>query len=208
MQPCGLFFALLIFLALVPAPLRADELYKFAQITCSPRLHYFSVRVVPIYNLPSHGRYRDAGLDPSARSTRALEQEVSFFDVDSLTDRPLRCVLPGSPELQGAKEAEPQTTVQVVGHRLYKYDEKTGQDLINITTASVIVDGGEVAQFDLGVFGSRDVSSVEIEQDGVGLVARICRAQNGDPAPLAGGIDTLQCLTTSLGQNARSPRNP
>jgi len=191
----------LLFVVVMPAPAKGDELYKFAQISCVPRLHYFSIRHISIYNIPAFGLYRDKGLEPSERSVSALEQANHFWDVERLTKRPNVCEIPARNGID-LDEGRTKTLVSVVGHYKYVFDDKTGRDLINNQTADVIVNGHNIATLSFGLENQSDVVSVEIEADGIQTNAIVCRAPSGmssyGDAPLTGHSYQLSCQVSPL----------
>ena len=211
MRMRALTMAVAICAAMATTPAHADELYRFLQLTCAPRVHYFSARIIPIYNLPSNGPYRDKGLDASLKSRHALERESNLFDVINLTRHPSRCNLPYLEPKEGrGNQEEPATSINIVGHYKYHYNKKTGQDDVRDYSVSVIVDGHERALLDLdeNAESSSDIASVEVEDDGQAVLLRTCRVQSppGEPseneeAPFPGKVDTLNCKATILRPN-------
>ena len=191
----------LLIVATMPAPAKADELYKFAQISCVPRLHYFSIRRISIYNLPFGGPYRDKGLEASERSVSALERDNSFWDVERLTKRPNVCEIPARNGID-LDEGRTKTLISVVGRYKYVFDDKTGKDLVNNNTADVIVNGHNVATLSFGLKSQSDVVSVEVEADGIQTNVILCRAPSGmasyEDVPLTGHSYQLSCQVSPL----------
>jgi len=189
-------------IATAPSPAKADELYKFAQISCVPRLHYFSIRRISIYNLPFSGPYRDKGLEASERSALALERDNSFWDVEHLTKRPNVCEIPlmsNDPVL-----GHSAIRISVIGRYKYVFDDKTGREIINNNTADVMVNGHKIAALSFGIKSQSDVVSVEVERDGIQMNAIVCRAPSGimsyEDAPLTGHSYQLSCQVSPLSE--------
>lgn len=174
----------------------ADELYKFAQITCANDLHYFAIRIVPIYNLPPHGRYLDKGLSASVASIRRQEVREHLYDADSLMRRTLRCRIPAAMLERGWDNARPAINVDVIGRSVGKVD-KQWRILVDDNFVRIVVNGQPIGILELGNGSSgSNVSSIEIEFDGVELVQRICRVDRGGEVPLSGTTDVVRCITS------------
>jgi len=180
----------------VIGPARADELYRFVQVSCANDLHYFSARIVPIYNLPPKGRYLDKGLWASGVAKRRQEVREHFYDVGSLMKRPLRCRIPAAPLEQGWDNARPAISVDVIGRLAYKYNSNIRANVATDNSVQIIANGVAVATLD--VDARTHISSVEVEADGVELVARICHVDGGAEAPLTGSTDVIRCTTKAL----------
>src|SRR5260370_30253813 len=94
MRSSWLFVLLLLLICANPdcRPARADKLWSWVQITCSPELRMFSIRRLSVVDPPA--TYLNKVREPSPAIVKALERKFGIYDSKSLKSRPVICTIP------------------------------------------------------------------------------------------------------------------
>lgn len=176
---------------------QADEPWSFAQITCVPKLGYFSIRKLEIMNLPHMGPFLTEGrVQPDAMST--LQNKHHMFLSEGLRTNPFTCRIPPLEAVPGWEGPREGFEVSIIGHHDAEHNNEQSSYCHMIDDVEIIANGKSLGLMVLNPCddGSPDLKSVEIAHDGVQPLVRRCTHRSSPDEAV--GVEQLICAEEHL----------